>query len=305
MLAPLAATALLLLACGVSPSSAVNLRGEPPLPATLHGEQPSPAQAACESLAKVPRSHARPLLFQNQTAGPAAAAPSFACNVEAGSALRLAEEASSQAVCSPVCDEPLDVVVVLGSSEWSLDESDASSFRSAAGSLLKHFALGRARGSLFGFLDVSRGAEKASVLSGLSGDRNALAETLQAWKPLLGGKAVTSLEMQGFEQRPEVLSMLNISRPSVRRTLLVLQLPPKESRAEGSAPVETPHLVGLLATQTLADPFARDRQIMELLVSTCPAVRIDPTLECGRMRWGSADASNNDKLKPWGGKQTK
>jgi len=239
-------------------------------------------------LAKVPLLLTRPLPALNHTA-----APSFSCHVAAGDS-EVAD--GSLATCSPVCAESLDIVVVLGVSDWSLEQSDVDQSRSSAMDLLKHFELGRARGSLFGFLDVSHGARKPMRVSPLSQDRNALKAALQAWSPQLGGKPVTNADLQGFERREEVLAMLDVSRPSVRRTLLVLQAPPKAS----NGPAPRAHLVGLM--QLAADPFKRDKEIMELLVSTCPAVRIDPTMKCGRMRWGSGESAGSAKMKPWGDK---
>jgi len=281
-------TALVLLGCCAVLSSGVNLglRG---------GQRP---EGECEGLAKFNHLHARPLSPWNQTNGKQAAVPAFSCHV-ASSAAGAKDSDGSGATCSPVCAEDLDVVVVLGASEWSLEQEDVSQSRRSALDLIKHFALGRARGSLFGFLDVSNGAGKAVRVSPLSDDREALTAALKAWGPLVGGKAVTSVEMQGFEQRPEVLAMLNISRPNVRRTLLVLQPPARQPPA--SAFSQPSHL-GL--AQTASDPFKRDKEIMELLVSTCPAVRIDPDLACGRMRWGSG-SSDNDEIHPWGAGKSK
>lgn len=261
---------------------------------TARGQaQPSAGpERQCEDLAKVPLLLTRPLPAWNHTEIIKSAAPSFSCHVAAG-ASDVAD--GSLATCSPVCAESLDIVVVLGVSDWSLEQPDVDQSRSSAMDLLKHFELGRARGSLFGFLDVSHGARKPIRVSPLSQDRNALTAALQAWRPQLGGKPVTNADLQGFEKRDEVLAMLDVSRPSVRRTLLVLQAPPKGSKK----PALRSHL-GLM--HLAADPFKRDKEIMELLVSTCPAVRIDPTMKCGRMRWGSAESNGSDEMKPWGDK---
>lgn len=281
-----ASALLVLLAC----ASGLELRGTRRAQPSEEGQE-----WQCGDLDKVPVLPARPLPAWNQTEKHIVAAPSFSCHVAAGAegVDRVAD--GSMATCSPVCAEALDVVIVLGVSDWSLEQSDADGAREYAVSLLKHFELGRARGSLFGYLDVSRGARKPVRVSPLSGDRKALKAALQAWSPQLGGKAVTNADLQGFEERPEVLAMLDVSRPSVRRTLLVLQPPPK---APPSGAVKS-HL-GLL--EVVDDPFKRDKEIMELLVSTCPAVRIDPTMPCGRMRWGNAEPRNSDKMQPWGDK---
>ena len=53
--------------------------------------------------------------------------------------------------------------MVLGASEWSLEEADVAEFRRSALDLLTHFALSRARGSLFGFIDVSHGARSTEI----------------------------------------------------------------------------------------------------------------------------------------------
>lgn len=282
-MAAFSAVVLILLCCCTTLCSALGLRRQQPLADT---------DRECANLAKVFQSDARPLQTQ-------LAAPSFACHgavMNASIAMNVSGHVdASSATCSPVCTEALDVVIALGASEWSLEKSDAEYISSSAMALLKHFELSRARGSLFGFLDVSRGARRATRISPLSDDREALLKALQSWHPLVGGSAVTSVEMQGFEQRPEVLAMLDTSRPSVRRTLLVLWPPPR--KPEGSGDAQSAHLAGL---QTSGDPFTRDKEIMELLVSTCPAVRIDPELACGRMRWGSAHDSGRDKIKPWG-----
>lgn len=275
-------TALLLLGCFGVPANGL-LRGGQSLPAAVAPD------SECEDLAKMPRMQVASFQAWNSTAGDKLPVPSFSCHAAAAEVK--STEGSSMATCSPVCTEPLDVVVVLGASEWSLDDADVDHSRRSALDLLKHFDLSRARGSLFGFLDVSNGVAKPQKLSPLSQDRDALMKTLQAWKPLVGGNPVTSIEMQGFDQRPEVLAMLDVSRPSVRRMLMVLQ-PPANGR---KAPVS--HL-GLAQSGT--DPFKQDKEIMELLVSACPAVRIDGELKCGRMRWGSGEDSGMDEIKPFG-----
>jgi len=287
-----AAAVVLMGCCAAAASSLVSLRGGQGQLGELVPDAAGPGKEECEHLAKVSHLQAWPLSSWNQSAR--TALPSFSCHVAPSADGAAAADGGGAATCSPVCTEPLDIVVVLGASEWSLEQSDISHARSSAMDLLKHFELSRSRGSLFGFLDVSHGAGKPQRVSPLSDDRSALEKALQAWSPQAGGKAVTSVEMQGFDERPEVLAMLDISRPSVRRTLLVLQPPPKQPK--GDAPKS--HL-GLVDVSS--DPFKRDKEIMELLVSACPAIRIDPNLKCGRMRWGVAEDNSQDKkIKPWG-----
>lgn len=292
MLSQPTAVALVLLACFAVPGSSAVLRGGPGhlLPAS------DDAERECKTLASVPHLLARPLLpsgSSNHT-GAQIAVPAFACHV-AASVAKVAD--SSLATCSPVCDEPLDIVLVLGASEWSLEQRDIDNNRRAASELLKHYELSRARGSLFGILDVSQGAAKPTRVSPLTEDRAALLKALQAWSPKIGGEAVTALQMQGFDSRPEVLAMLDIARASVRRTLLVMQPPPKK----GQGPAQKPHLLGGFV-QISSEPGSLEEgeEIMELLVSTCPAVRIDPSLSCGRMRWGTAEDTTKTKIKPFG-----
>jgi len=251
----------------------------------------------CEGFDQVRRLHVTPLLAWNQSGAAEVMAPAFSCHVAPNTDR---DEDGSGASCSPVCTEALDVVVVMGGSEWAMEETDVADARRSAMDLLKHFSLSRSRASLFGFIDVSRGIEKAVRVSPLSDNREALIASLKSWKPKTGGKPVTIAHLQGVERRPEVLSMLKTSRPSVRRTLLVLQ-PPAKPQADAST--QPNHLGGQIASKAKpagVDPFAQDKEIMELLVSTCPAVRIDPNLKCGRMRWGHGSSGVSDKIKPWG-----
>jgi hypothetical protein len=257
---------------------------------------PTRLDNACEDLEKLPHIRARSLLVQNQTVLQTSHDVSLSCQIaNSTNASSILKKDDSEATCSPVCTEALDIVVVLGTSEWSLEESDASYLRQSSISLLKHFDLSHGRGSLFGFLDVSRGVEQTRVLTPLNDKRNDLVEQITSWRPKLGGKAVTALDLQGFEQRPEVLAMLNISRSNVRRTLLYMQLPQRSPTSAKSSNQEF-----LQAFHDKADPFARDHEIMEMLVSACPAIRIDPSMPCGRMRWGSTDTDDSKKIKPWG-----
>lgn len=293
LLSPALARLLILGCCTVLGSS---------LSVRQHIEAPADDEWGCNSLAKVTRLHSRLLPLRNRTDAEQRLVSAFSCHV-AQHKLRGVSGATavdgSGATCSPVCAEALDVVVVLGTSQKSLEQADVIGSRQAAVDLLKHFELSRARGSLFGFLDVSRGAGKAVRVSPLSDDRAALIEAVEAWRPEVGGKAVTALEMHGFEQRPEVLAMLNNARPKVRQTLLILQ-PPGHQPAGVTEPSYLPaHPMGFL--QIASDPFKYDEEIMELLVSTCPTVRIDPDLACGRMRWGRTETEGHDKITPWGG----
>lgn len=250
----------------------------------------------CEDLEKLPHAQVYALSALNETAGQTSNGLAFSCHVgNSDDAHNNQENDDSEASCSPVCMETLDIVVVLGTSEWSLDESDANYLRQSSIDLLKHFDLGQGRGSLFGFVDVSRGVKRTQMLTPLNDRRSELIERLESWRPQLGGKAVTALDLQGFEQRSEVLSMLNISRSKVRRTLLVMQLPPRASPSAASS-----SSLFLEARHRKTDPFRRDREIMEMLVSACPAIRIDPSMQCGRMRWGKGDTADSEKMNPWG-----
>jgi len=202
------------------------------------------------------------------------AGPAFACHLQ-----RKPDhaKATGDATCSPVCAEPLDVVVVLGSSEHSLQSGDRERTEHAAVELLEHFELSRKRGSLFAFIDISHGIDKAPlVLSPLTDDRTALVQALHRWQPNLGGSPVPAAQLQGLENRPEVLALLKDSRSSVRQTLLVLSGPNPENSA-----------------------FQHNEEIMQTLVSTCPAVVVKPQLQCGRMRWGAGEA-NGTRIKSWG-----
>lgn len=249
----------------------------------------------CEGFDQVRRLHVTPLPAWNHSGATEVMAPAFSCHV-APNTDRV--EDGSGALCSPVCTEALDVVVLMGGSEWAMEEKDVADARRSAMDLLKHFSLSRSQASLFGFLDVSRGIEKAVRVSPLSDNREALIASLKSWRPKIGGKPVTIAHLQGVEKRPEVLSMLRTSRPSVRRALLVLQPPAKPHTQAFTQPS---HAAGQIASKpATVDPFAQDKEIMELLVSTCPAVRIDPSLKCGRMRWGTGSSGVSDKIKPWG-----
>jgi len=188
--------------------------------------------------------------------------------------------------CSPYCGQQLDAVVVLGLSEAPLDGQKANRSRHVAEALLQHFALGGQEGSLIGFADVSRGAKNAHVIAGLTDDRQALTKAVQSWRPQLGGMPVGLADLNGIEQDPALLAMLRRSRPGVPRTLLVLGT---DRQGTGE-----PHLQLLARNTTLSvakstvDPAAGlNWDVMEALLSACPAVVLDPELKCGRMRWGS------------------
>lgn len=197
--------------------------------------------------------------------------------------------------CSPVCADALDVVVVLGTSEAPLTATDGAYLRRMSTALLKHFDLSRTHGSLFGFIDISPGLAQPLTVAPLGDDRQALSRVLDGWTPRMGGAPVTAGALQGLENRPELLAMLKNARPKARRTLLVLTLPPKDTVQNTSA-VNFPMLLSAKSTG-----LTFDEQVMQFLTSVCPAVTIDPSLECGRMRWGhGSNNSGSGELNPFG-----
>merc|ERR1719507_2248973 len=240
----------------------------------------------CEALAS---SHDRKLLRPDQPSS--RTGDHLSCLSVEGSA-GVAASASAHHVwgdaptCSPYCGQQLDAVVVLGLSEAPLDGQKVNRSRHVAKALLEHFALGGQEGALIGFADVSHGAGNAHVIAGLTDDRQALTKAVQSWRPQLGGMPVGLADLNGIEQDPALLAMLRRSRPGVPRTLLLLGT---DRQGTGE-----PHLQLLARNTTLSvakstvDPAAGlNWDVMEALLSACPAVVLDPELKCGRMRWGS------------------
>lgn len=187
--------------------------------------------------------------------------------------------------------------------------ADADYLRRMGLALLKHFDLSRTRGTLFGFVDISRGLALPHTLAPLGDDRQALSHALESWSPKLGGSPVTASALKGLEDRPELLAMLRNARSEARRTLLVLTLPPKETAGMSASPNKTadyfPILLGGRTFQNQTHKGLEfDEQVMQFLTTVCPAVTIDPSLACGRMRWGhgssSSDLSDSGEMRPWG-----
>lgn len=212
------------------------------------------------------------------------------------------------ASCSPVCAEKLDVVVVLGMASKPLDEAGVERTRSVSSALLEHFELGRVDGSLFGFADASGGARGLRVVAGLDSDRRSLRTALSAWRP--GPIAIGHEGPEALAVNPELLGMIKASpresRGDVRRVLLVLGAEKEPSLLAIPArniPIAHPDDGGFdlaLAAATgsptkvggNSSGWKFNWEVMEALLQTCPAVRLDPSLECGRMRWGSGESGS-------------
>lgn len=241
---------------------------------------------------------------------------SFACNVAArglasssfalrGSTASAAITDSGAPTCSPVCTTAMDVVVVLGSSEKPLTQADAAWLQRMSGALLKHFDLNREHGSLFGLIDISGGLQASRIVSPLSSDRSGLESALVSWHPSVGAPAVPSSQLQGIEHRPDMLSMLKNARAEVRRTLIVLTLPSVRGLAQSSmaAASKTPGYFPIFLGANVSSYGAQgdlefDAEVMEFLSSICPAVTIDPSMPCGRMRWGHAEVPATTSPRP-------
>jgi len=242
--------------------------------------------SGCEALAS---SHGRKLLQHDQR--PPGTGAYLSCLSIEGSAHFHATSSANHVwryapTCSPYCGQQLDAVVVLGLSEVPLDGQKVNRSRHIAKALLEHFALGGPEGAFIGFADVSQGAENVHVIAGLTDDRQVLAVALQSWQPQLGKKPVGLSDLNGIEQDPTLLAMLHHSRPGVPSTLLVL--------GSDHPDADTPRLqllagnTSLSVARSTADPGkGLDWDVMEALMSACPAVVLDPEMKCGRMRWGS------------------
>lgn len=236
----------------------------------------------------------------------AAASEKASSNKSAGA------DPAGAATCSPVCADALDVVVVLGASDRPFVASDAEHARAAVTALLEHFDLGGAAkiGSRFALVDFSRGlAAGATVVTQLSSERKALLSAMEAWKPRFGDAASVSLaEQQGLQSRADLQDLLKGSRASVRRALLVLS-PPKEGQGGySSGAKQTVLLANATGSEDLVKSSAQapsipNKEVMSLLNGLCPAVVIDSSLECGRLRWGGQDKSH-EKIKSWGSGQS-
>jgi hypothetical protein len=213
-----------------------------------------------------------------------------------------ARKASDEPMCSPVCAQQLDAVIVLSPSGGSLTEASIARSKSHVEMLLEHFELGSGSGSLFGFVDISRGIDDAQVVTRLSGDRSSLNAAMEAWKPEVGGQRVTKADLQGIESKPAMLAMLKDSRPDIKRTLLVLDASPaKPKDADNSTTPEVPILVSVnggdfVDMQMRSKSPAKESdelkyEVIETLVAVCPAIVIDPSMKCGRLRWGKGESA--------------
>lgn len=228
-------------------------------------------------------------LFEHRDLSPLA----ISCSQGATKQSKLAD--SGEPECSPVCSQQLDVVVVLGLAQDGkpLDAEAANHLRQIATGLTEHFDLNRSYGSLFGFADASHGISETTVVAELGDDRAALKRALLAWAPEYGHAPPLGSEIQGLGNSPALLAMLQNARSGAHRTLLVLG--GKNDPffvAHGGTQVVFANLPDMSTTLTNTSQMktAIDKlnwDIMEALLQTCPAVALDPSLACGRMRWGS------------------
>lgn len=215
-------------------------------------------------------------------------------------AIRLkARKSSEDPKCSPVCAMELDAVLVLSPSGGSITAASVERSKSHVEMLLEHFELGNS-GSLFGLVDISRGVDNPKVVTKLSGDRNSLNSAMEAWAPQLGGPAVTEAELQGIESKPAMLDMIKDSRKDTKRALVILDVaPPKPGNNGTENAAEVPILVsvngGKFERVPMPDKGHIDDlkyEVVETLVAVCPAIVIDPTMACGRLRWGKGESAD-------------
>jgi hypothetical protein len=149
---------------------------------------------------------------------------------------------------------------------------------------------------MFGFVDISRGIDEPRVVSPLVGDRQALNEAIAAWAPVVGGGKVSEGDLSGIENKPAMLQMLKDARADAKRTLLVL-----DASFDGNEPETIPLMLSVNGSRPKRVQLARNGQgqpndfafnVVETLVSMCPAVVIDPSMECGRLRWGKGEGES-------------
>lgn len=219
-------------------------------------------------------------------------------------AIRLkARKTTEDPLCSPVCAMQLDAVVVLSPSGGAITDASMARSKNHLEMLLEHFELGSKSGSLFGFVDISRGIDNPQVVKKLSGTRSTLNEAVSAWAPKLGGSTVSEAELQDIESKPVMLDMLKDSRPDIKRTLLVLDVSPPSSNKGNQNATEVPILVSMNGGNLVRMPISMSGhgddlkyQVVETLVAVCPAIVIDPTMKCGRLRWGKGESADPQAL---------
>lgn len=218
-----------------------------------------------------------------------------------------ARKKNDEPMCSPVCAQQIDAVVVLSPSGGPLTDASVARSKKHVEMLLEHFELGGASGSLFGFVDISRGVNNPKVVERLSGDRSSLNAAVEAWKPEMGGPKVTEDDLKGIESTPAMLDMIKDSRPDTKRTLLVLDASPSKPKGEANSTTpEVPILVSVNGGEFVRMPMphrARDKasddlkyEVVETLVAVCPAIVIDPSMKCGRLRWGKGEPADPQAL---------
>jgi hypothetical protein len=213
-----------------------------------------------------------------------------------------ARKSSEDPKCSPVCAMKLDAVLVLTPSGGSITEASVARSKSHVEMLLEHFELGSS-GSFFGLVDISRGVDNPQVVTKLNGDRSSLNEAMNAWSPQLGGPAVTEADLQGIESKPAMLQMIKDSRRDIKRALVILDVsPPQEGKSEKNS-TEVPILVSVNGGKLVRMPMPEKGhiddlkyEVVETLTAICPAIVIDPTMACGRLRWGKGEPADPQAL---------
>lgn len=222
-----------------------------------------------------------------------------------GSIKLKARKSNEEPLCSPVCAMQLDAVIVLSPSGGAITDASLAKSKTHLEMLMEHFELSSKSGSLFGFVDISGGINNPQVLSKLSGDRSVLNAAVSTWAPKLGGPTVTEAELKGIESKPAMLEMLKDSRPDIKRTLLVFDVSPPAAGKGNENATEVPILVstngGEFVRISTSSPGHAGRddlkyQVVETLVAVCPAIVIDPTMKCGRLRWGKGEPADPQAL---------
>jgi len=214
-----------------------------------------------------------------------------------------ARKSSQDPKCSPVCAMQLDAVIVLSPSGGSITEASVARSKNHVEMLLEHFELGSSSGSLIGLVDISRGVDNPKVVTKLNGDRSTLNAAMAAWAPQLGGPTITEADLQGIESNPTMLAMLKDSRPEIKRTLVVLDVSPPKPDEDTSNAAEVPILVSVNGGKLARMPMPRkdhidnlDLEVVDTLVAVCPAIVIDPSMACGRLRWGKGEPADPQAL---------
>lgn len=283
----------------------------------------APEVGGCEALASAHHLHLAKATDASQP-GLATLHCSLALSSRALQARFLAQRSTrteDEPSCSPVCSQQLDVVVVLGLRTEMLESAGMPRTRRMASALLQHFELGHSHGSLFGFIDASLGVDATKVVAPLGSSRQTLLASLEAWRPASDAVLVNPGELERLGESPAMLSMLRESRSGIKNVLLVLGTQHKDGKPSGgSSKVNTEHknivqdkrkrvlpwgrqsTIGLstvlaqpgsAASAPASDEWNFNWDVMEALLSVCPAVALDPAMKCGRMRWGKSEGKSS------------